>query len=71
MSSFYSGDNTAGDHTHTEITTGNIEEPQQKYLLGMVNKELLVGLNMFNIQTLALCFCSGSKHLVHLKVPNS
>ena len=35
MGSCYSGDNSAGQHNfiHTDITTGNIGEPQQKYHL--------------------------------------
>ena len=31
MSSIYLGDHIAGNHIHTEILTGNIEEPHQKY----------------------------------------
>ena len=33
----------AEDHIHTDITTCNIEEPQQKYCLGMVRNSLLGG----------------------------
>ena len=33
MDSYYSGDHFAGDHIHKDITTSNIEEPQQKYHL--------------------------------------
>ena len=64
MGSCYSGDGIAEDYIHTDITTCNIEEPKRKYYLGTVG-----GLNMFYwIQTLALSFCSGSKHLVCMKV---
>ena len=42
MGSCYSGD-TAEDHIHTDITTCNIEEPQQKYRIGMVSKRLMRG----------------------------
>ena len=77
MGSCYSIDNIAEDHIHTDITC-NIEEPQQKYHLGTVSSRLLGGgggggggLNMFSrILTLALSFCSGSKHLVHMKFIN-
>ena len=41
--SCYSGDCFAGDHIHTDITTCNIEEPQQKNRLGTVNYRFLVG----------------------------
>ena len=41
MSSCYSGDHIAKDHIHTDITTCNIEEPQQKYRLGTVSNRLL------------------------------
>ena len=33
MGSCYSGDQIAGDHMHTDITTCNIDEPQHKYRL--------------------------------------
>ena len=33
MSICYSGGHIAGDHIHTDITTCNIEGPQQKYRL--------------------------------------
>ena len=54
-------------HIHTDIRC-NFEERQQKYRLGTVSNRLLGGgLNMFYwIQTLALGFCSGSKHLVRM-----
>ena len=62
MSNCHSGDHISEDHIHTDIT-GNIEEPQQKYLIGSVSNILLWGLSMFYwIQTLALSFCRGSKH---------
>ena len=35
-----SGDHTAEDHTHTDITTCKIEESQQKYRLGKVCNRL-------------------------------
>ena len=35
--SCYSGDHTAEDHIHTDITTCNIEEPQQKNPIGTVS----------------------------------
>ena len=35
------GDHIAGDHTHTDITIGNIEELQQKYRPGTVSNRLL------------------------------
>ena len=37
MSNRYIGDHIAGDHIHTDITTGNIEEPQQKFCQGTVS----------------------------------
>ena len=43
MSNCYSGDNIAGDHIHTGITTCNIEEPQQRYRLGTVSNRSLEG----------------------------
>ena len=36
-----SGDHIAEDHIHMDITTCNIEVPQQKYRLGTVSKRLL------------------------------
>ena len=44
MNSCYTGDHTAEDHIHTDITKCNNEEPQQKYHLGTVSKRLLGGL---------------------------
>ena len=76
MGIYYSADHTAEDHIHTDIIC-NTEEPQQKYRLGTFSNRLLEGgrgrggrgLNMFYwIQTLALSFCSGSNHLVCMKV---
>ena len=74
MGSCYSDDHIAGDHLHTEITTCNSEEQQQKYRLGIVSNRLTGvagegrggrGLNLFNcMKTLTFCFCSGLKHLV-------
>ena len=54
MGSFYSGDIVAEDDIHTDITTCNTEELQQKYRLGsLCNKLLVGGLNIFYwIQTL-------------------
>ena len=52
-------------------TTRNIEEPQQKYRLGTASNALLAGrgeLKHVLIQTLALSFYNGSKHLVRMKV---
>ena len=67
MGNCYSIHYIAEDHTHTDITY-NTEGPQQKYLLGTVSISI-EDLNMFyQIQTLALIFCSGSKHLVRIKV---
>ena len=40
MGSCYSDDHIGGDHLHTEITTCNSEEQQQKYRLGMVSNRL-------------------------------
>ena len=37
MSSCYSDDHIAEDYIHTDITTLNIEEPQQKNRLGTVS----------------------------------
>ena len=38
MSSYYSGDHTAGDHIHMNTTTGNnTVEPKKKYRLGTVS----------------------------------
>ena len=68
MSNRYSADHIAEDHIYTDVPC-NIEEPQQKYRFGSVSNRLLEGLNMFYwIQTLALSFCSGSKHLVRMNV---
>ena len=47
MCSCYSGDHNAEDHIHTDITTHNVEEPQQKDRLGKVCNRLLGCLNMF------------------------
>ena len=41
MGSCYSGDHIAQDNIHTDITTYNIGEPQQKYRLGTVSNKLL------------------------------
>ena len=41
MGSCNSGDQIAEVHTYTDITTCNIEEPQQKYRLGTVSNRLL------------------------------
>ena len=47
-----------------DITTHNIEESQKKYRLRTVSIRLLMDLSMSHwIQTLALCYCSGSVHL--------
>ena len=53
MGSCYSGDHVAGDYILMDMTTCNIEKPQQKDHLGMVDNRLLgEGLNMFHwIQT--------------------
>ena len=40
MCSRYSGDHTAEDHIHTDITTCYTEEPHQKYAVGTVGKRL-------------------------------
>ena len=37
MGSCHSDYHIAGDHIHTDITTRNIEEAQQKYRLGTVS----------------------------------
>ena len=56
MSSCYSGDHIAEDHTYSDITTHSFEEPEQKYHLGTASNILLGlrggggggrGLNMF------------------------
>ena len=54
MGGCYSGDHNAETHIHTDITTGNIEESQQKHrLVGTVSNRLLEGLSTFYwIQTL-------------------
>ena len=41
MGRCYSGDHIAQGHIHTDIKTGNIEEPQQKYRVGTVSNRLL------------------------------
>ena len=41
MGSCYSGNHTGEDYIHMDITTCNIEEPQQKYHLGTVSNRLL------------------------------
>ena len=51
MGSCDSGDDIPEDHIHTDITTCNIEEPQQKYRLGTV----ITGI-FYWIHTLALSF---------------
>ena len=38
MGDCYSSDNVTGDHIYKAITSRNIEESQQKYRLGTVNK---------------------------------
>ena len=43
MSSCYSGDHIAEDQIHIDISSCNIEEPQQKYLLGTVSNRLFGG----------------------------
>ena len=43
MSSIYLGDHIAGNHIHTEILTGNMEEPQQKYHFEKFSYTLLGG----------------------------
>ena len=69
MGSCYSGDHIAGDHIRSNKTVCNIVEVQQKYRLGMVRNKLLRDLIEFYwLQTLVLCFCNISKHLVHMKV---
>ena len=69
MGSCFSDDHIAKHYIHTDKTTSNIEEPQQKYRLAKASNRLLGDLNMFYwIQTLALSFCSGSKHLVRMKI---
>ena len=40
MCSCYSGDRIARDHIHTNITTWNIEEPQQKHRIGTGSNRL-------------------------------
>ena len=40
MGSCYSGDHIAEDHTHSDITTHNFEEPEQKYHLGTASNIL-------------------------------
>ena len=40
MGSCYSGNHIVGDYIHTDLTTFNIEEPQQKYRLGTVSNRL-------------------------------
>lgn len=68
MGNGYSGDHIAKDHIHTDIKC-TIVEPQQKYRLRMVSNRLLEVLNMFYwVQTLALSFCRGLKHLVRMQV---
>ena len=75
MDSCYSGDRIDGNHIYTGITTCNIGEAQQKYRFGMVRNKLLGGVGSFNmfywIKNLDLCFCSGPKHLVCMKVYKS
>ena len=53
----------AGDHTHTDIITRNIEEPQQCFILVMVSNRLLGGKGGLHMIILALRFCSGPKLL--------
>ena len=75
MGSCYLGDHIAGNHIYSDKSTCNIEEPQQKCRHGTVSYRFLGGgwggggLSMFNwIQTLALYFCSGLKHLICMKI---
>ncbi|MEW8547536.1 MAG: hypothetical protein AB2693_28855, partial [Candidatus Thiodiazotropha sp.] len=57
-----------------DMTLCNKEEPQQKYCLGTVSKNYLDLKHILLEPNLALCFCTGSEHLVscqclvHLKV---
>ena len=39
----YTGDHTAGDRIHTDITTCSTEESQKKYRIGIVSYRLLDG----------------------------
>ena len=65
MGSCYSGDHITEDHLHTDKTTGNIKEPQQKYRLGKVSNRLP---RERGHKLVLLAVCSDSKHLVHMKV---
>ena len=49
MSSCYSGDHIAEDYIHTDITTLNIEEPQQKNRLGTVSIKFPKNINVWEI----------------------
>ena len=39
----FSGEHIAGDNIHTDVASYNMEEPQQKYRLGMTSNILLRG----------------------------
>ena len=39
MGNRHSGDNTAEDHVHKDLTTCYTEEPQQKFRLGTVSNK--------------------------------
>ena len=61
---------------NTDIIPCNTEEPQQKYNIGTVSDRLLVGggraraevIIFYWVQNFALCFSSGLKYLVRMKV---
>ena len=74
MCHFYSTDHILETIIHMDIKTSIIEGPQQQYRLGTVNNRLLGNggrlKHVLMEPNLALCFCSGSKHLKHLILMN-
>ena len=46
MGNCNSADHIGEDHMHMDVTTYNIEEPKQKYHLGMVSNRLLGGVEV-------------------------
>ena len=57
MSNRYLGDHIAGDHIHTDITTGNIEEPQQKFCQGTVSIDYWEGGGFKQVCCILFPFC--------------
>ena len=61
MGSCYLADHIVGNHIHTDLTTSNIEKPQQKYHLRTVSNRLLGVWGWGGGGGRVTCF-TGSKH---------